>query len=91
MLTQLGSPVNVTKVFFTKDMLSEEDEYLNFLSKNLKIKWNSEIIFFPFEQGDQNVIFGHQRVSKICVKGLSVQYMDSLMFLCEEITRVRTK
>lgn len=80
--------INVTKVLFTKDMLGEENQYLNFLSKNFKIRWNSEIIFFPFDQGDQNVIYANQRLSKIRVRGLSMQYMDSLIFICEELSKL---
>jgi len=80
--------VNVTKVLFTKDMLGEEDQYLNFLSKKFKIRWNSEIIFFPFDQGDQNVIYANQRLSKIRIRGLSMQYMDSLIFICEELSKL---
>lgn len=76
----------VTKVLFTKEMLSEENEYLNYLSKGLKIKWNSDIIFFPFELGDQNVIYSNQRSGKIRIKGLSSQYIDGIRYITEEIS-----
>ena len=36
---KLEQPVEVTKVLFTKEMLPDEDKYLNFLSKGLNIKW----------------------------------------------------
>lgn len=86
--SHIKNQVDVTKVLYTKEMLAEEDEYLNFLAMNLKVKWNSEIIFFPFELGDQNVIFANQRTSRIKVRGLSAQYMDSIMFICEEISKL---
>lgn len=82
----LKEQVKVTKILFTKDMLPEEDEYLNFLSKKLKIKWNSEIVFFPFELGDQSAIYANQRSSRIRIKGLSVQYVDGIAFIAEDIT-----
>ncbi len=85
---RLQSPIEMTKVLFTKEMLLEEDQYLNHLSSGLKIKWNSEIIYFPFELGDQNVIFANQRTSRIRLKGLSMQYMDSLMYIAEEISKM---
>lgn len=84
--TKLKTQVNVTKVLFTKDMLQEEDDYLNFLSKNLKVVWNSDIIFFPFETSDLNAIYTNQRQVKIGFTGLSSSYMDSIMFLAEEIS-----
>ena len=87
----LTAPVKVTKVLFTKDMLASEDEYLNHLSAGLRLKWNSEIVFFPFENGDQNIIYANQRSSRIRIKGLSVQYMDSLMFLIEDFSKMQEK
>ena len=83
---KLETPTAVTKVLFTKEMLAEEDQYLNYLSKNLKIQWNSDILFFPFELGDQNVIFSNQRSGRIRIKGLSTQYMDGIMYIVEEIS-----
>lgn len=83
---RLETPTAVTKVLFTKEMLAEEDQYLNYLSKNLKIQWNSDILFFPFELGDQNVIFSNQRSGRIRTRGLSTQYMDGIMYIAEEIS-----
>ena len=67
-------------------MLAEEDQYLNYLSKSLKIKWNSDILFFPFELGDQNTIFANQRSGRIRIKGLSTQYIDGIMYIVEGIS-----
>ena len=78
---KLETPTAVTKVLFTKEMLAEEDQYLNYLSKNLKIQWNSDILFFPFELGDQNVIFSNQRSGRIRIKGLSTQYMYVIIYI----------
>jgi hypothetical protein len=83
-LEALPTPTRVTKVYFTKDMLPEEDEYVMFLSQGLKVIWNEEIIFFPFERGDQNVINTNQRFAKIKIKGLSKDYLDALEFMAIE-------
>lgn len=85
------APIKVTKVLFTKEMLASEDEYLNYLSSGLRIKWNNDIVFFPFETGDQNVIYANQRSSRIRIKGLSTQYMDSIMFIIEDFSGVQEK
>ena len=73
----------VTKVYFTKDMLQEEDEYVMALTKDLNIKWNDEIIFFPFENGDRNILNINQRFGKIKIKGLSKEYIQGIMFIAE--------
>ena len=84
-LRELTTVVSLTKVFFSKDMIKEEDDYLNFLSLGYKIIWNEYRIYFPIENGDLSVIYENQRVAKIKLKKLSVQYKDSLAYLAEEI------
>lgn len=77
----------VTKIYYTKSMLAEEDEYLNYLAKDYRINWNQEnILFFPFETADQNAIYTNQRAGRIQMKGLSSTYIDSVLYLVEEIT-----
>ena len=44
---ELTQPVSLTKVLFSKDMLKEEDDYLNFLSLGYKVIWNEYRIYFP--------------------------------------------
>ena len=83
---KIEQPVQVTKVLFTKEMLPDEDKYLNFLSKGLNIKWGKEILYFPFELGDQNAIFSNQRSGRIQLRGLSLQYVDGITFMAEEIS-----
>lgn len=83
-LEGLPSPTRVTKIYFTKDLLPEEDEYVMFLSEGLKVIWNEDIIYFPFERGDQNVINTNQRFAKIKIRGLSKEYLDALQFIAEE-------
>lgn len=77
--------VNLTKILFSRDILKEEDDYLNFLSLESKAVWNEYRIYFPIENGDLSVIYENQRVEKIKFKKLSVQYKDGLAYLAEEI------
>ena len=84
-LIELKEPISLTKILFSKEMLKEEDDYLNFLSLGHKVIWNEYRIYFPIENGDLNVIYENQRVAKIKFKKLSVQYKDGLAYLAEEI------
>lgn len=84
-ISGLTSPINATKVLFSKEATREEDDYLNFLSLGSKIIWNEERIYLPFEVGDQTVIYNNQRVSKIKFKKLSNQYKEGLMYLTTKI------
>lgn len=84
-LGALNVPANVTKIYFTKEILREDDEYFNFLALGLKAVWDDERIYFPIENGDLTVIAENQRVQKIKFKRLSTQYKDSLSFIAQQI------
>lgn len=84
-LSGLTSVLNLTKILFSKTASREDDDYLNYLSLGYKIVWNNEIIYFPFEVGDQSVIIENQRVSKIKFKKLSDQYKEALIYIAEQI------
>ena len=84
-LTGLESMTTLTKIYFSKDMLKEEDDYLNFLSSNYKIIWEEDKIYFPIENGDLSVIYENQRVSRVKFRKLSIQYKDGLAYIAEQI------
>lgn len=87
-LSGLQETMKMTKVLFSKSMLKEEDEYLDFLSLKHKIEWEKEKIYFPFEQGDQSIIIENQRAAKIKLKNLSSQYKEGLVSI---VTRISTE
>ena len=58
---------------------------MNYLSLGYKIEWNDEIVYFPFEVGDESVIAQNQRVSKIKFKKLSEQYKEAMIYIVEQI------
>ena len=84
-LSNLKEPINLTKILFAKEILKEEDDYLNFLSLGYKVMWNEYRIYFPIENGDWSVLAENQRVAKIKLKRLSMQYKDSLVYIVGEI------
>ena len=84
-LVGLKNAMSLTKIFFAKEMLKEDDDYLNFLSLGHKVIWSDYRIYFPIENGDLSVIYENQRVAKIKFKKLSVQYKDGLAYVAEEI------
>ena len=84
-LSAVKTPMALTKILFAKEILKEEDDYLNFLSLGYKIMWNEYRIYFPIENGDWSVLAENQRVAKIKLKKLSTQYKDSLIYIVSEI------
>lgn len=84
-LSRINRPMELTKILFAKDILKEDDDYLNFLSLGMKIKWSDYIIYFPIDNGDQSVIIENQRVSRIGIKKLSSQYREGLEYIVQDI------
>lgn len=84
-LSNLKDPMSLTKILFTKEILKEDDDYLDFLSLGYKVMWNEYRIYFPIENGDWSVLAENQRVAKIKLKRLSMQYKDSLVYIVGEI------
>ena len=78
-LSNLKTPMQLTKILFAKEILKEDDDYLNFLSLGYKVMWNEYRIYFPIENGDGTVLAENQRVAKIKFKKLSTQYKDGLV------------
>lgn len=85
LLNNLKDKINLTKVYFTKEVLKEEDDYLNFLSSEANVEWDEERIYYPLENGDFSVITENQRVEKIKFRKLSAQYKDCLDIMAQEI------
>ena len=86
-LQNIKSPIQLTKVIFSKEILKEEDDYLNFLALGYKILWNEYRVYFPLEQGDQSAIIDNQRISRIKFDNLSMQYKESIMYIAEMILK----
>lgn len=84
-LSGLTEILNLKKVLFSKTATKEDDDYLNYLSLGYKIVWDEELIYFPFEMGDQSVIAENQKVSKIKYKKLTEQYKEALIYMAEQI------
>lgn len=86
-LNQINIPVHMTKIFYSKEMLKEEEEYFDYLSLGIKIIWNEEKIYFLLENGDQPAIMENQRIEKIKFKNLSSEYKDNIAFLVNNMDK----
>lgn len=90
-ISQMEEPIHLSKILFSKQILKEENEYLDYLSLDTQIEWNENIIYFPLDTGDQNVIIENQRTAKIKMRKLSQLYKESLAYLVEEILKEEPK
>ena len=47
-LSQLGVPTHITRIFFSNDMSKEEEEYFDYLALGTKAIWDEEKIYFSW-------------------------------------------
>lgn len=85
-LSGLETPLNITKVYFSNKMSKAEDDYLNFLAMGYKVKWQDNIIYFPLQTNDQDIIMENQRLTRIKFRGLSTEYREALIYIANEIS-----
>ena len=86
-LGQIEMPLHMMKLFFSKEMLKEEEEYFDYLALGLKVIWNEEKLYFLLENGDKSAITENQRVSRIKFRNLSNEYRENVVYLVRDIEK----
>ena len=86
-LGQIEIPLHMMKLFFSKEMLKEEEEYFDYLALGLKVIWNEEKLYFLLENGDRAAITENQRVSRIKFRNLSNEYRENVEYLVHDIEK----
>ena len=87
----LREPLKLTKIYFSRGLYNEDDEYLEFLALGKRVIWQQEIIYFPLESGDQSSIAENQRLGKIKFKNLSNDYKEGIVALTSYITNEKAR
>ena len=86
-LNELKMPLHMTKIFYSKELLREEEEYFNYLSLGIRTIWNEQKVYFLLENGDQAAIIENQRISKIKLKNLSKEYRENIIYIVKDIDK----
>lgn len=84
-LNQIDMPTKMTKLFYSKDMFKEEENYFNYLSLGAKVEWEESKLYFLLENGDQAAFIENQRLEKIKFKNLSNSFKENVIYLVNEI------
>ena len=86
-LIELNETISLTKVVFSKELLKEDDDYLNYLSLGYKVVWNEYRIYFPMDMADFSAISENQRLAKVKFRKLSAAYKEGLTFLADDLAK----
>ena len=81
----LDTPVKMQKLFFSKEMFKEEEEYFDYLALGVKVEWDDNKLYFPLENGDQAAFIENQRLENIKLKNLSNIFKENVSFIVNEI------
>ena len=63
-ISRIKQPVELSKIVFSSKMSQEDIYYLEYLSLGYKIKWNEEVINFPYETSDLEVMMENEKANK---------------------------
>ena len=85
LLKEINLPLKMTRLFFTKEMLKEEDEYFNYLTLELKEEWTDKKLYFLLENGDLAVHMENHRLQCIKLKNLSNEYRENIVYIVREL------
>ena len=85
LLKEINLPLKMTRLFFTKEMLKEEDEYFNYLTLELKEEWTDNKLYFLLENGDLAVHMENRRLQCIKLKNLSNEYRENIVYIVREL------
>ncbi len=80
-------PMNLTRIEFTYEASKEDEEYLNYISLEYKVNWNSFTMYFQIFGEDNKVFEENQRLEKIRFKKLSINYKESLAYVVQDICK----
>ena len=80
-ISKIKQPIKMTKVLFSTDINLEDSHYLDYMSLGYKVGWDDNVINFPYETKDLEVMMDNQKINKIKIKNLSQMYKESLEIL----------
>lgn len=84
-LSNISEPLRLTKILYSYDMNEQDEEQLNYLSMEKKAVWNDETIYLPRTMEDEQVIEENQKVYKIRIKKLSLDYQNGIFYIAQNI------
>ena len=80
-----NSDREVNRVIFGKKITAQSMNYISYLTKDLKIRYEEHIITFPYDNGDLTIIHENQRARRLNLKPFSNQFKTALSSLAEMV------
>ena len=84
-ISRIKQPIELTKLVFSTEINQEDDYYLEYIALGYKVKWNENVINFPYDTKDLEVMIENQKMNRIRMKNLSLNYRNSLEYLITDM------
>ncbi|MCL2859006.1 MAG: hypothetical protein FWF46_00225 [Oscillospiraceae bacterium] len=89
-LSGLEISVIMTKILISRKVMKEDNQYLDYLSKDYKIRWNEQIINYVLTEHTLQGIIDNQKAAKIKFKNIGQEFVELIstiiMAIIPEIT-----
>ena len=82
---QIQQPVPMKRILFSSNPKQDDIHYIEFLSLGYRVAWEDEVINFPYDTQDLEVMMDNEKSHRISIKNLSPQYKDQLQYLIVDI------
>ena len=87
-LKNMPTTLNLTKVLCNYELLQKEDEeYIDFLAADTKVVWNDVVMYIPQIDQNEKLIEENQRVYKLRLKKLNIDYQECVIYLTQNILK----
>lgn len=85
LVRNLNVTLKMEKIFFSKEMLKEEEDYFDYLALDLKVEWEENKLYFLLENGDQSAQMENHLLQNVKLKNLSNEYKENIIFMTNTI------
>jgi len=75
-LSGLEISIAMIKLLVAKKLTKEDNQYLDYLSRNYKIRWNERIINYIVTESTTQAIIDNQRTGKIKFKNIGSEFVE---------------
>ena len=89
LLSSLPETMKLTKVLCNYNITKEDEDYLDYLTLDCNVLWNEMNIYIPRIFNDYHVLEENQRVYKLRLKKLSLEYQEGIYYIVQNILKER--
>lgn len=88
-LENLNKTIKLTKIVSSISVEKADEEYFDYLTIGCKVVWNELNIYIPLVYEDEQAIQENQRIQRLKLKKLSLEYQGGVIAIVQDILKER--